>query len=506
MGLKVGTDKTHLHSRKRMDWGHGQQPYRCILTHTHTHTHTHTPGMHIAVENVQNGTVMRVGVHDPLSGSLVIDEITGGGGAGSAILWPNGKRGDAHAPTDGTEMLRQTPILLSVEPQPANIDGGSVATFRGKNFVPGPVVVVIGSQICAAAAYHEVKDYVTCVVPAGTGQSLPVTISFDGVQSRPMYLFSYNLPIVSSVKKTWSVPGTPLQVTGTSFPAPLGHDDHRLRCRKNSAETGLTGPPGQARWTKANHAICVLPDGTPGGVGELELSNDGGNSWNGGVAVHDMRFFNESRDIPTDGTPLMSPPRILHLVLVTSFNYPTSDAIIAMAEGAVAAMNVAEIHEPNATMQGAHGDADVPARLNSKTGAWNCPCLKSTRAFDQLDGGTMGGVGRLTCVCVHMCVCAVLCTCIVRLNPLNFVSSPSSSSSFISLFSSWIHRGWGYYRVWHPTAAVPDRSRGHDLWWRHLCKLGPRSSSVLCRRCRKARGGSRRMVCGEVLLRGSSQL
>jgi hypothetical protein len=175
--------------------------------------------------------------------------------------------------TDGT----WRPTILSVEPQPALIEGGQTVTFRGKNFVQGDVLVVIGVKICGSATYHEEGGgggYVSCIVPAGTGRALDVTISFKGGETIPTPLFSYNLPIVSSVQRLWSVaaPDTLFEVTGTSLPKPITGTDNLLRCRKNSGATGLTGPSGVARWIRPNTVECELPYGTPSGIGELYVN------------------------------------------------------------------------------------------------------------------------------------------------------------------------------------------------------------------------------------------
>ena len=299
-------------------------------------------GLAVSFENLQNGEEVEVMVWHP------DDRVVAA--PGQEVVWrtsiPDGSGGYhntsyAHTPTDGSEIFGRKPVIDSVEPQPAILAGGETATFRGKNFVPGQVVVVIGVKICTDAAFHMDGGHVSCVVPEGTGQALDVTISFNGVQSDPTPLFSYDLPIVFSTQRTWSVPGTIVQVHGSNFPLPgsLGRDSDYIMCRKNSVKTGLSGPMGVARWVDDNTVDCELPLGTPSGVGELELSNDKGRSWNGGIVINNLKFFNESRQTPSDGTPFINPPSVVHIALLVKLGDRDEPAIIASVNESIVAIN-----------------------------------------------------------------------------------------------------------------------------------------------------------------------
>ena len=279
-------------------------------------------------------------------------------------------------------------------------EGGETLIIEGSNFfLTTNVIVTIGTKVCTNAVYQEPtihgKDgVVTCTSPPGTGRYLPVTVTLDGVQGRPMPLFTYRPPLISKLYQTWAVEGSTVKIEAQNF----GNvDEHHfvahVRCRKNgNDEVGPTSHvrprylgKGSKKHIDPNHVDCVLPTGTPTGVGAVEMSNDGGVTWNSGKLVErKVRWFNNSLIPPTDGEPPLSPPAILELGVL----FPDHAAIDAGTAVVVQSILLA-VNDSVAALNGAGilpaGSTLVLRYISSGQGEWSADLRDRLRDFASRD-------------------------------------------------------------------------------------------------------------------------
>ena len=230
-------------------------------------------GMQIRIENIQNGVEHQVGTHDPLNnGSIVLNT--------SAIVWSSGNRGDVHAPTDGSEVFLESPVVHSVHPSVISPSGGRISIV-GSSFRAGIITVSVDGKLCIQPTFKSVT-LIECDVPAGMGGPHQVVVSCDGIPSDPRRLLSYFLPHITQLSKSWIADGSRLRVTGSNFI--LGS----TRCRAKGYSEDAMG--WLAKVFNDSHIECHIrfpgKVNRDGGVEKLEVSNDGGQRWVSGLTMN----------------------------------------------------------------------------------------------------------------------------------------------------------------------------------------------------------------------------
>ena len=171
--------------------------------------------------------------------------------------------------------------------------------------------VTVGGQPCTSAAVVPGSTTrATCVVASGSGKELAVIISVGGRASVPRRLFSYFSPVVSAVSRAWGVAGTTFVVSGVDFGVSIAS----VRCRAGGQAGGRGSPALSTIPLPSPQIMCALAVGTPAGVNEIQVSNDGGDSWGDSSSLHMEPWWRGGGQQPGDG--MERPPRTLRIALI----------------------------------------------------------------------------------------------------------------------------------------------------------------------------------------------
>ncbi len=180
--------------------------------------------------------------------------------------------------------------------------GGDVISFTGANFGVSTPLVTLGSVLCEVSSHNH--TWLECITAGGTGQSLPVLITVGGQSNEAGAVFSYSVPVISSVQAP-SLPTNPkgavsLTVQGTDFYTVTG------KVYVGSAECAIQ------LWTPTN-IECFLPAGR----GRVHVTVE-----------HDSGSFSAGVNITYDGptitavAPLSAAPSGGDMLTVTGGNFP----------------------------------------------------------------------------------------------------------------------------------------------------------------------------------------
>ena len=123
-------------------------------------------------------------------------------------------------PAPGVSVTFNYAKPLVVEVTPSGTEGGMV-TIVGDNF--GPVggqfldSVRIGEGACAAPTVTVANTELQCMLQAGSGRNLPVTITVNGQASDPWPFYEYLPPLVQQMSPQRAFPGEDVVIQGLSF-------------------------------------------------------------------------------------------------------------------------------------------------------------------------------------------------------------------------------------------------------------------------------------------------
>ena len=304
------------------------------------------------IENNVKGVELRVGSFSG-TGEMKIERAIVWQGSrviasGGNVTWVG--TGDAFAPSDGT--VSGVPAVHSVLPAVGDPAGNEQIRVLGANFGRKSVTVTINGQLCKNPVRVSSSE-LTCLTAPGTGGPLPVVVFSAGLSNRPQYVFSYRLPVIYSIsRRHWARDGSLLRVVGAYFT-----DNQLLRCRiAGQAIAAL------ATFVDTSHLTCNInfnfdESTTAGAIFALEVSNDGGARWVGGMTIDSPVHFYGGSTTPLSTTTFPKDVFIAAMVPGVAEN----PELVQTFKAAAAAANA--VFFPHTTLHAhiidTHGDATV---------------------------------------------------------------------------------------------------------------------------------------------------
>ncbi|MGB1592488.1 MAG: IPT/TIG domain-containing protein, partial [Promethearchaeia archaeon] len=115
------------------------------------------------------------------------------------------------------------PTIESAFPGVGPATGGGIMTIVGQSFGAAvgmsAVLVRVGGTACASTTYGSNVFMLNCVVPAGSGVRLPVSVSVDGQESTMINAYTYTPPVLHGLAPAHALAsgGQSITVLGSSF-------------------------------------------------------------------------------------------------------------------------------------------------------------------------------------------------------------------------------------------------------------------------------------------------
>jgi hypothetical protein len=110
------------------------------------------------------------------------------------------------------------PIITSFNPDNGTTSGGVLTSFFGDNFGDVNSTIVISmNTVPWQSIIRQNETWITAKSPAGTGKTIPITITVDGIPSTTNNMFfNYNKPNITSITSPPFKGGT-VQIQGNNF-------------------------------------------------------------------------------------------------------------------------------------------------------------------------------------------------------------------------------------------------------------------------------------------------
>merc|ERR1711871_472584 len=173
----------------------------------------------------------------------------------SVVVWA----GDQNSKLDNAMWDYDVPEVTSVTPDHCRTFGDCKLTIKGRNFGHEQgehLKVTIGGQLCTTLSRGNQPLWINqrtleCFVRPGVGGKLDVQVTVAGLVSKPNELFSYDIPVVTSIlpKHGGCEGGLVANITGINF----GTSDWKQTASINGVKCKST------KWISDTKVQCVTP-------------------------------------------------------------------------------------------------------------------------------------------------------------------------------------------------------------------------------------------------------
>eukprot|EP01132_Coremiostelium_polycephalum_P003873 gene3873-4831_t len=172
--------------------------------------------------------------------------------------------------------LKLTPYLSTVSTAPSQ---GGVISLTGLylnslnyDFLPKPIVVTVGSNICASAKNPAAKpSTIECIVGPGTGVNFTVSVSIDGQPSAKNVLFSYEPPQITGLQQETTsviINGKNFGAVSSDITVSLNGGPNISNCQILTQHTQVKCPLQE---TDYNGPLHLFASGIDSGASQLNL-------------------------------------------------------------------------------------------------------------------------------------------------------------------------------------------------------------------------------------------
>ena len=217
-----------------------------------------------------------------------------------------------------TENKAYIPLVTAVRPSVMSPKGGKLSII-GEDFRPGFITVNVADKVCVEPVFKS-DTLIECSMPPGVGGPHDVVVTCGGSPSAAQRIFSYNLPHIYDISKTWVADGTRLRVKGMYFV------QKSMRCRIDGFSESI------AVYIDDSQFECPIqfePASTDraGRLEKLEISNDDGQRWVSGVTLDSPVVWGWGSAIPVAPRTIKYPKEVVVGGLIPTDRYVTHDNV-----------------------------------------------------------------------------------------------------------------------------------------------------------------------------------